>query len=177
MLSSAYNPRSNGLAEACVKNMKHLLQKVGKANFTYHLYYWRNMPRSDGELSPAQMFYGRDLRSALPNLQFVPREVVPVPSRADSFRIGDWVRVQNPVTKLWDSKGVIVDIRDSGRSFHVNINDSMYLRNASFLKHCDPPSDNVCLDPLLPVSYSPDSAFVSPPSLRRSARLRDKSAV
>ena len=135
------------------------------------------MPRSDGELSPAQMFYGRDLRSALPNLQFVPREVVSVPSRADSFRVGDWVRVQNPISKLWDSKGFITEIRDSGRSFHVNINDSIHLRNASFLKHCDPPPDNVCSDPLLPVSYSPDSALVSPPSLRRSERLKDKLSV
>ena len=49
-LSSPYNPKSNGLAEAGVKNVKLLLGKcsVTKEDPQRALYNWRNIPRKDG---------------------------------------------------------------------------------------------------------------------------------
>jgi hypothetical protein len=53
-LASPYNPRSNGHAEAAVKNMKYLLEKYdGNWNkFKSALLEWRNTPSSADPLSP-----------------------------------------------------------------------------------------------------------------------------
>ena len=69
-LSSPYNPRGNGLAEAAVKNVKHLLQKcsISRESANKALYSWRNVPRSDG-YSPAQLLFGRRQLTNLPMLQ------------------------------------------------------------------------------------------------------------
>ena len=66
-LSSPYNPRGNGLAEAAVKNVKTLLAKCAetKNDAQKALYHWRNIPRSDG-FSPAQLLFGRKQFTALP---------------------------------------------------------------------------------------------------------------
>ena len=67
MTSSAYHPESNGHAEQAVKSAKHLLRKLNSnlAQFRSHLQAWRNTPRADG-FSPAQLFFGRRLRTGLP---------------------------------------------------------------------------------------------------------------
>ena len=59
-LSPAYSPQSNGLAEAAVKNAKHLLIKscTDKTDYQHVLYLWRNMPRADG-VSPAELLFNR----------------------------------------------------------------------------------------------------------------------
>ena len=68
--SSPYNPASNGLAEAAVKNVTFLLKKciLAKENFFNALLHWRNDPRSDG-ISPSQDFLGRRQRTFLPDFQ------------------------------------------------------------------------------------------------------------
>ena len=68
-LCSAYNPESNGLAEAAVKNMKSLVEICSerKESFTEAIAAWRNMARNDGT-TPAELFYGRKLRQTLPML-------------------------------------------------------------------------------------------------------------
>ncbi len=65
--SSPYNPRSNGLTEAAVKNCKKLLIKctVGEENFAEALLEFRNCPRSDG-YSQAQLMFRCHIRTALP---------------------------------------------------------------------------------------------------------------
>lgn len=65
--SSPYNPRSNGLAEAAVKNCKKLLLKcaAGGENFEEALLEFLNCPRADGS-PPAQLTFGRQMRTALP---------------------------------------------------------------------------------------------------------------
>ena len=64
-----YNPRSNGLAEAAVKNVKQLLEKCVMQGecFESALYSWRNMPRGESK-SPVELLFGRKQRTALPTL-------------------------------------------------------------------------------------------------------------
>jgi len=67
--SSPGYPQSNGHAEASVKAVKHLLAKSGgklkSPEFQEGLLEFRNTPHADG-LSPAQVLFGRALRSRLP---------------------------------------------------------------------------------------------------------------
>ena len=65
-LASAYNPESNGLAEAAVKNMKYLILRCiwAKENIPMAIAAWRNMGRDDGQ-SPYQLFFGRIQRQRL----------------------------------------------------------------------------------------------------------------
>ena len=66
-LSSPYNPESNGLAEAAVKNIKAIITRCHKEreNIKLAIAAWRNMARTDG-VSPSQLFYGRRQRQLLP---------------------------------------------------------------------------------------------------------------
>ena len=66
-LSSPYNPESNGLAEAAVKNIKAIITRCHKEGESIKLAIaaWRNMARTDG-ISPSQLFYGRRQRQLLP---------------------------------------------------------------------------------------------------------------
>ena len=70
MSSSGY-AQSNGHVEAYVKKVKHLIAKLRLSGdhddhaFDRDLLELRNTPRPDGR-SPAQVLYGRPLRSAVP---------------------------------------------------------------------------------------------------------------
>ena len=78
--SSPHYPRSNGHAESAVKSVKRLLEKCqGKFNdeFFDRLRELRNHPRADG-FSPAQMLFGRRLKTALPVL---PAAYEPIDTR------------------------------------------------------------------------------------------------
>ena len=69
--STPYNPQSNGLAEATVKNMKALILKtcdngdIDSEDFQKALLEYRNTPGENG-LSPAQMLFGQQMRTLLP---------------------------------------------------------------------------------------------------------------
>ena len=71
-VSTPHFPQSSGHAVAAVKAVKRLVQKVctrgdiGTDEFQKGLLELRNSPRADG-LSPAQVLYGRSLRSAVPS--------------------------------------------------------------------------------------------------------------
>ena len=66
-LSSPYNPESNVLAEAAVKNIKSIITHCDKDGESIKLAIaaCRNMARTDS-LSPSQLFYGRRQRQLLP---------------------------------------------------------------------------------------------------------------
>ena len=68
-VSSPYNPRGNGLAEAAVKNVKAILGKCVSTGQSpgRSLYAWRNVPHQDG-YSPAQLLFGRRQLTGLPLL-------------------------------------------------------------------------------------------------------------
>ena len=69
--SSPYNPQSNGHAERNVKIVKELLMKtdadVNAKSFLDGIAQIRNTPRTDG-ISPAQVVFGRSIRTMLPTL-------------------------------------------------------------------------------------------------------------
>ena len=81
-LSSPYNPESNGLAEAAVKNLKSLVIRcqASKENLRRAVATWRNMAREDG-ISPSQAFFQRKQRQSWPmlstELQLAPPDMSP----------------------------------------------------------------------------------------------------
>ena len=62
-LSSPYNPGSNGLGEAAVKNFKRIVLRCTERgeNIQHAIAAWQNTSRQDGN-SPAQLFFGRRQR-------------------------------------------------------------------------------------------------------------------
>ena len=151
-LSSAYNPASNGLAEAGVKNVKTLLKKCmdSKECFETALAEFRIAPREDG-FSPAELFYKRQVRGLLPELpkklnveeaekardkvQETYTAQRQTRSASKPLEMGQRVWLQDQQTKRWTIEGVIKSIRDSGRSFVVEIGSgAAYLRNRRYIK-------------------------------------------
>ena len=72
-VSAAYNPSSNGRAEAAVKTVKRLIRENTGRNGTLNtdgmvkaLLQHRNTPAHGTDQSPAQVLYGRQLRDSLP---------------------------------------------------------------------------------------------------------------
>ena len=126
----------------------------GSDRFSLSLLEWRNTPRADG-FSPAQLFFGRRQRTLLPTLPGALdgidlqsardcRRSTTITAKANKdlhsvtqtpLNIGDRVRVQNPISGLWDECGHIKEICDHGRSYIVILEDDReYRRNRRFLK-------------------------------------------
>lgn len=68
--SAPYHPSTNGLAENMVKNVKHWLSKTSRdvrvgVVFSEFLHTYRNVPHSTTGRSPAQIIFGRALRTRL----------------------------------------------------------------------------------------------------------------
>ena len=153
-ISSAEYPQSNGLAEAAVKQVKGLLKKTTKLDqsFKLALLEYRNTPRSDG-FSPAEMFFGRRQRTLLPALPVQPNLTFAEAARGlkreiakekfdehttslPKFHPGDRVIMQDSRSKEWAHPGVVVEVRESGRSYKVRLDgaERLYLRNRRFLR-------------------------------------------
>ena len=178
-LSSPYNPASNGLAEAGVKNAKTLLKKCLEADEDYGiaLAEFNAMTRADG-LSPSELFYGRYCRTALPGLPRPPsastsRSPPPKPASGSTLSplvAGQRVLVQNPVSKLWLTKAIVVEVRPDGRSYYVDAAGKKLLRNRRFLKP-DPADDAEGADA---DDHEDDTGELT--QLRRSPRLQAQNA-
>jgi len=136
-LASAYNPNSNGLAEAGVKNAKYLIEKCRecKEDCEAALLEWRATPRADG-ISPAEAFFGRKVRTLLPEVRGIKKGTVgrlrsevtkerhdaaARPARYATIRVGGRVRVWNVATASWDQTGVVLARRSSGKSYEVRL--------------------------------------------------------
>jgi len=183
--SSPYNPCSNGLAEAGVKNMKTLLKKCqnSKEDFGHALLAWRNTPRADG-ISPAYAFLGRHQRGVLPRLHedvHHPLSTL-ISSRQEKMKmqvetrakplpqlsIGLDVSIQDPVSKRWNLQGCIRGFRESG-SIEIETSEGKNIvRNRRFVRplawQLSPEEE--CTDNPDP---TPDN---SPP--RRSNRIKER---
>jgi hypothetical protein len=142
-LSSARNPASNGLAEATVKRVKHLLEKIkGPSSFSRALLALRNTPLSNGRASPAQALFKQDLHmlglptvaSAEPVLRVPTRRTAMLSDRvrwlvrpsACTLPQSSMVRVSgffDPDAKRWSGQATVMKIRRHGTS--------VWLRTAS----------------------------------------------
>jgi hypothetical protein len=193
-LSSAYNPRSNGLAESAVKNVKHLLAKCQENNedFQPALAAWRNTPRADG-YSPAQALFGRIQRQALPfhpdignaHLDHPAFEAVRTRTHArqesDANRRtrdlpellpGDRVVVQDPHSLRWTDIGVVKSAHASGSSFWVLLEDGRLIRrNRRILRGTNLSADSE--EPNCDQEKIQDQVPTQP---RRSTRLANQKA-
>ena len=151
-VSSAYNPASNGLAEAGVKNVKALLKKCmdSKECFENALAEFRTAPREDG-YSPAELFFKRQVRGLLPelhkklNVEEAERARDKVQETYTAQRqtraaskplvVGQKVWLQDQQSKKWTIGGVIKSVRNGGRSYVVETaSGAAYLRNRRFIK-------------------------------------------
>ena len=133
--SSPYHSESNGLAEVAVQRVKRLLEKCASfSDFQARHFEMRNVPSAGVATSPSQRFFGRTIRGCLPVLS-AHRENVPDSASVPDFAVGDRVRLQNPISKLWDEKGTISAIRESGNSFLIARDiGGQFIRNRRFLK-------------------------------------------
>ena len=152
--SSPYHPESNGHAEAAVKSMKGLLKKCNNWDqFKLALREWRNTPRTGSSISPAELMFQFRQNTKLPTLKKHSSKEQICEENSSCFSghsqssesfdkcqeklpIGTHVLVQDTISKKWDGKGVIKDIRHTGRSYYVELdnNGGTLLRNIKFLK-------------------------------------------
>ena len=198
VMSSPHFPQSNGLAEAAVKTLKHLVAKttvdgnIDDEKFDRGLLELRNCPRQDGR-SPAQVVLGHPLRSCVPahHRSFAP-EWQTSAERCDQKRaenreqtegtynrsarplpplkIADEVRLQDPISKRWDRIGVVVGI-GRHRDYHIKVpSGRVYWRNRRLLRRLHPPG----VGGLTAVSASGDrgSGEMAPSAPRRGSRAR-----
>ena len=149
--SSPYHPESNCRAEATLGNIKRLLRKCKDADedFERALAQLRICPRADGP-SCSELFFSRQVRSGV--LPQLVREVPVEQNRVDrreqeiegriqrtrrlplpSFNKGDNVLMLDKRGK-WTIPAVVRDIRPNGKSYIVETNTSVYLRNRKYLR-------------------------------------------
>jgi transposase InsO family protein len=176
LISSACYPTSNGLAESSVKIVKHLLLKSESfMDFENRLYERQNMPSSGETMSPAEKNFKRVFRSHLPTLE---RFFNPVQKDSEAkvhFQVGDTVRIQNAVSKLWDDSGVIREVRESGRSYYIDRGSGrdIILRNNIYLKLI--PERETKRNEFLDEQQKSDSWNDQQQQLRRSKRIENNS--
>ena len=154
-ISSPYNPSSNGLAEAGVKQVKMLLKKciATGSNFHKELHAYRNIPRADG-FSPFSMMFRRIGKTLLPALNSAFLTLVDPTAgeearqaardrwekgmeerrRKCEFFPGDKIHIQDPITKKWSADAAIEEKRDTD-SYLVRFSDgSMKIRSEKFIR-------------------------------------------
>ena len=149
--SSPYHPESNCRAESTLGNIKRLLRKCkdGGEDFERALSQWRICPRADGP-SCSELFFSRQVRSGI--LPQLVREVPVEQNRVDrreqeidgrihrtrrlplpAFQKGDKVVMLDKRDK-WTIPAIVRDIRPNGKSYIVETDSSVYLRNRKYLR-------------------------------------------
>ena len=156
--SSPYNPKSNGIAEQTVKEMKklvHCLTKSGKIDeeeWTKAMLVYVNTPRRPLNRSPSELMFGRDVRDGISVLedlltpehrQAIERRVQAIKEhqlslekadRLPELTHGQRVAVQDNNTKKWSKFGNVVG-KPRKRSYHVKLDSGAVVwRNRRFLK-------------------------------------------
>lgn len=161
-VTSPYNPRANGHAEAAVKTVKKLITtttrrgQLDEDEFARGLLELRNTPSAAGR-SPAQVLFGHPMRSSVPahHRSFASewqraaddcdvtaeRLKSKAKQRHDStarplprLHIGGYVDVQDHASGRWDRVGVIVGI-GSRRDYLIKMGSGRILwRNRKFLR-------------------------------------------
>ena len=150
-VASAYHPQSNCRAEGTLGNIKKLMRKCkdGGENFEEALAEWRMAPRADGP-SCSELFFSRKLRSSiLPEiLKEAPVEQNRVDRREQEIlgRVERTKKLPLPLlekgqkVKMLDKEGkytikaVVRDMRPNQKSYVVETNTGVYLRNRKYLR-------------------------------------------
>ena len=188
-ITSAYRSQPNGLVERAIGKLKASAERIGEMNppiLLKILFEINVTPTQDSTGSPASKFFGRSIRSSLPNS--VDREIERRQltkrrqenqtqlylkkgrSSKDQFHIGDKVGVRNHIGGRWDKKGVLVEERSTGTasppsSFIIIFEDGHSgLRHKSYMKHeistdssgSDPVDSSAGLQPTSTADYSAD---------------------
>jgi hypothetical protein len=169
--------------------------------FIHALIEFRSTPRTDS-YSPSQVFYGRRMKTDAPITAAALRTRTD-PSAAESARqrvsdtkrnsanlqstsrpdmiAGQTVSVQNPTTKRWDKRGIIVEARDPrNRTFKFKVDSTIWTPSKIFLRPVhipltEPasaqkgPQRSVCDKTNFPPLNPPLPAL-----LRRSARVQER---
>ena len=176
--------------------MKHLMKKVNENfnEFSTKLLEFRNTQNISGK-SPAQMFFGRRLRSQLPHLPGAnDLDIANAKKGAEKRKscmkdsknragtalpeltIGQKVLTQNPLSNAWENKGVISNIIPTKRSYDVEYDTGeTFVRNRKFLR----PIHKQTAAPATPANpnstnYDKEFPPLQIPALRRSTRIANK---
>ncbi len=158
--SSPHYPQSNGHAEAAVKAMKALIIKTNCKDLLHNISFqkglmeWRSTPKEHG-CSPAQLVFGRSLRTRIPISQSALIKGSPSNFSAARkekkerennrynetahdlpvLKCGQKVRIQDHVTKKWDKFGNIIQVNPNRRSYLILMEHGrQWWRNRRFIK-------------------------------------------
>lgn len=166
--SSPYYHQSNGKAEAAVKSIKKVIRgawdvhisDVDKDKLAQGLIQLRNTPMYDGRI-PSVLVFGHPVRDTLPahrrsftkewkdQIWKIEAKAARIHARVQErynaskrpmapLQVGVHVVLQNPVTKRWDTKGLIVEV-GRHRDYMVKLASGRVLRrNRVFLRRCLP---------------------------------------
>ena len=183
-LSSPYNPKSNGLAEAAVKSVKNILRKnyASGTDPATMLYEWRNMPRADGYyFSVGNSVLVPTLPSQIHPIDFsaaaISKDSAHERSKYDHDRSktflpplspGQAVLLQDPKTSAWTRKGVVSSIRPNHLSYTISMDDRFLIRPCCMLRAALLESDS-------PPAQAP--APITPSLPRRSKRLQSRATT
>ncbi|XP_050705846.1 uncharacterized protein LOC126991139 [Eriocheir sinensis] len=196
VVTSPYHPQSNGHAEAAVKSIKHLITKVAPSGnidcepFDRGLLEIRNTPNHTGR-SPAQILYGRPLRTCVPAHpesfkqewqakseecdRRAAQRAEDITSRYNqharplpALQISQQVRIQDHTSKRWDKVGKVMG-RGKSRKYQILLPGGRILwRNRRHLR----PAVIAAEDLTPAVEDHPEA-----PTPRRSRRLNKDEAI
>ena len=198
-LTSPYNPQANGLAEAAVKNCKHLLIKCLQTgeDFQEALSAWRTIPRED-KLSPYEILFSKKPKMHLPSLTAKNADPISLAAKDKAsqrtvsyfnrrtkplsiFEPGDHVTMRHHATGRWDTDAIILTRRPDGYSYIIQTkNGQEFLRGRRWLKSRRPerntpmriqhPRSNLQFDHEVTQLNNRHNS----PNLRRSERIRNR---
>jgi hypothetical protein len=174
---------SNRVAESAVKEMKKFkravfdskMRTLDKSGLAAAMLMFRDTPRSQTNLSPAQLLFGRNLTDAIQfsRQMLCPHNRYKIEKRQlkvrnnqhhennsskrrnlPPLRLGQRVPFQDPITKKWPLKGKVTSFGETDRDYCVKDNDKAhrYQQNRCFIKPID--IEAVC-PPVQPVRAPP----------------------
>merc|ERR1711947_2969 len=138
--STVYHPQSNSLAERSVQSVKSGLKKSVVRLTSLHLnellFAINTTTSSEGTGSPADRFFGRSVRSRLPNSvdpgiksnELIEKRIKKHDARITNknkrnkiiYQVGQRVRLQNVATRDWDLKGIVDRVRTADDAWVVS---------------------------------------------------------
>ncbi|XP_045119414.1 uncharacterized protein K02A2.6-like [Portunus trituberculatus] len=198
--STPHYPQSNGHDESAVKAVKHFIQMVAPSGnidceaFDRGLLKLRNTPNKTGR-SPAQVLYGRPLRSCVPahasafQKEWQARDescdrraaarLRDATSRYDAhaqplppLQRGDVVRIQDPTTQRWHKVGTIMGVGRSRDYLLKMPSGRVWWRKRGFLRPAPPLNASSTMEDATAPLAAPDTVVP-----RRSLRLQEKASA